>query len=122
MYDAGLLLIAGTDAPYPGVFQGESIHRELELIVDCGLSPLQAITLATKNGSILLEEQDNWGTLGNGKIANILIINGRPDLNISHTRNIEQIIFKGDVLDRDKLKIDNIKDIEYRAADKVESD
>ncbi len=121
MYDAGLLLIAGTDAPYPGVFQGESIHRELELIVASGLTPLQAITLATKNGSILLGEQKNWGTLENGKIANILVINGRPDLNISHTRNIEKIIFKGKILDRDKLKIDNIKDIGYRAAERVEN-
>lgn len=122
MSDAGIVLIAGTDAPYPGVFQGESIHRELELIVDSGLTPLQAITMATKNGSILLKKESEWGTLDAGKMANILIINGRPDLNISDTRKIDQVILKGKLLNRNKLKFDILKDRGFRAADKVETD
>ena len=122
MYDAGLLLIAGTDAPYPGVFQGEGIHRELELIVESGLTPLQAITLATKNAAQLLNKQHEWGTLSKGLIANMLIIVGRPDLDISHTRNIEQVMLKGKFLDRDKLKIDPNKDKGFKAAQKVETD
>src|SRR5437773_4623386 len=44
LLDAGVLLAAGTDAPYPGVFQGEAIHHELELLVAAGMTPLQAIS------------------------------------------------------------------------------
>ncbi len=115
-------MIAGTDAPYPGVFQGEGIHRELELIVESGLTPLQAITLATKNAAQFMKKQDEFGTLDIGKLANILIIDGRPDLDISQTRNIENVIFRGKILDRDELVFDRNSDAGYRVANKVESD
>lgn len=45
---AGILIAAGTDAPYPGDFQGEGIHRELELLVESGLTPLEVITIAQR--------------------------------------------------------------------------
>jgi imidazolonepropionase-like amidohydrolase len=88
MFDAGILIAARTDAPYPGVFLGESIHRELELLVDSGLTPLEAITVATKNAALLIEAEDDWGTLASGKLANVIVIAGRPDRNISQTRNV----------------------------------
>jgi hypothetical protein len=47
LLDQGVLLTAGTDAPYPGDFQGEGIHHELELLVEAGLTPLQVISVAT---------------------------------------------------------------------------
>jgi imidazolonepropionase-like amidohydrolase len=49
--DAGILIAAGTDAPYPGVFQREGLHQELELLVEAGLRPLDAISLATRNAA-----------------------------------------------------------------------
>ena len=78
LHRAGVLLVAGTDAPYPGVFQGEGIHRELELLVEAGLSPLEAIESATRNAAVLIGA-DDWGTLTRGSVADLIVVNGRPD-------------------------------------------
>ena len=75
-------MIAGTDAPYPGDFQGEGIHHELELLVESGLTPIDAISSATRNASQLMKASNDWGTLESGRLADLLVINGRPDQNI----------------------------------------
>lgn len=116
LFDAGVLLAAGTDAPYPGVSQGEGIHRELELLVEAGLSPLEAITVATKNAALLMNAGDEWGTLAPGRVANLILIAGRPDKRISETRQIEMVIQAGKILDREKLKFDLRRDGGFRAA------
>jgi imidazolonepropionase-like amidohydrolase len=77
LWNAGVLLIAGTDAPYPGDFQGEGLHHELELLVEAGLTPLEAISSATRNASQLMNAAD-WGTLEPGKLADVLVIDGQP--------------------------------------------
>ncbi len=110
LFDSGILLSAGTDAPYPGVFMGEGIHRELELLVEAGLTPLEAITAATKNAALLMEDQEEWGTLTPGKLANVLVVSGRPDKAISQTRNVDIVILQGKILDRKQLKFDEKKD------------
>lgn len=56
----------------------------------------------------------DWGTLEPGKIANVLIIAGRPDKNISDTRKIETVIQSGKLVDREKLKFDVKKDPGFR--------
>lgn len=111
---AGVMLVAGTDAPYPGVFLGEGIHRELELLVEAGLSPLEAISTATKNPAILMKQQGDWGTLTPGALADILIIDGDPSTNISDTRRIETVIQGGQVIDRAMLVFDEKKDRGFR--------
>jgi imidazolonepropionase-like amidohydrolase len=116
LIDGGILVAAGTDAPYPGVSQGEGIHRELELLVEAGLSPLEAITVATRNAALLMNAADEWGTLAPGKVANIILIAGRPDQKISETRNVEMVIQAGKVLDRERLKFDVRKDPGFRVA------
>jgi imidazolonepropionase-like amidohydrolase len=101
IFDAGIPLIAGTDND--GLFTGEELHFELELLVDAGLTPLEAITTATKNAAMLMKDEEEWGTLEIGKRADIILVNGRPDKNISDTRNIRLVMKKGRVLDREKL-------------------
>jgi imidazolonepropionase-like amidohydrolase len=110
LYDAGLLIAAGTDAPYPGVFQGEGLHHELELLVEAGLSPLAAISLATRNAAQFIGAEKEWGTLEPGRRADLLVIDGRPDLRIQDTRNIVAVIQRGQALDRTKLKLDPAAD------------
>jgi len=111
--DAGILIAAGTDAPYPGDFQGEGIHRELELFVESGLTPLEAITMATKNAATIVNAENRWGSLEAGKFADILILDGKPDQNIRDTRNIVAVVKEGTILDRNKLKLDPAKDPGY---------
>ena len=114
LFDAGVLLAAGTDAPYPGVFQGEGVHREMELLVEAGLTPLQAITIATSNAARLMDAEGEWGSLEPGKVANLIVVDGRPDKNISDTRKIDTVILRGHVLDREKLRFDPDKDPGFR--------
>jgi imidazolonepropionase-like amidohydrolase len=106
LHDAGIMLVAGTDAPYPGVTLGEGVHRELELLVEAGLTPLEAIRTATLNAAIHMGDEAEWGTLAAGKRADILMIDGRPDETIADTRNIELVIQRGKVLDRASLVLD----------------
>ena len=101
IFDAGIPLVAGTGND--GLFTGEDLHFELELLVDAGLTPLEAITTATKNAAKLMGDEDKWGTLEPGKRADILLVNGRPDKNISDTRNIKLVMKKGRVIEREKL-------------------
>ncbi len=105
LFEAGFLLAAGTDAPYPGVFQGEGLHRELELIVEAGLRPLDAITIATGNAAKILGAEAEWGTLAPGRLANLLVINGRPDQRIQDSRNIELVMLRGRIIEREKLRL-----------------
>jgi imidazolonepropionase-like amidohydrolase len=104
LWDAGVLIAAGTDGAYPGDSQGEGLHRELELLVEAGLTPLQAIQSATQNASIIVEGNKEWGTIEKGKLANLLLIDGKPDQNIHDTRRITEVIYRGKILDREKLK------------------
>lgn len=119
LFDAGILLVAGTDAPYPGVFLGEGLHRELELLVESGLTPLQTLTAATKNPAILMNVENDWGTLEAGKRADILVVSGNPAENIGDTRLINMVIQGGRVLDRSALEYDPATDPGFRTGVKV---
>ncbi len=116
-----MLLIASTDAPYPGVFQGEGIHRELELLVDAGLTPLQAITVAMKNAARLMGDGATWGTLSPGQRADLVVVRGRPDRTIGDTHKIELVIQRGRVLDPDALVFDEASDPGFRESIPVSS-
>jgi len=119
LWNAGVLLAAGTDAPYPGDFQGEGIHHELELLVEAGLTPLEAITSATRNAAQLMNAAADWGTLESGKLANILVVNGQPDRNIQDTQKVEIVIKEGVILDRQQLKFSVARDSGFRTSSPV---
>jgi imidazolonepropionase-like amidohydrolase len=112
--DAGILFAAGTDAVYPGDFQGEGLHRELELLVESGLSPLEAITAATKNAAGIVRASGQWGTLEPGKLADVLIVDGKPDQRIGDTRRVVTVIKEGSILDRVALRLDHSRIPDYQ--------
>ena len=117
--DAGVLVVAGTDAPYPGVFQGEGIHRELELLVEAGLTPLQAITVATHNAARLMGASDEWGAIAPGMAADLLVVRGNPADDIEATRDIVAVIQRGVVLDRSQLVFSALDDLGFRTVGSV---
>jgi imidazolonepropionase-like amidohydrolase len=112
---AGVPLAAGTDAPYPGVFQGEGLHRELELLVAAGLTPLQALRLATYDAARVLQADGEWGSLRPGLKADVLVVAGRPHERISDTRRIDVVIQGGRRLERAALRFDIRRDGGHRA-------
>jgi len=113
-FDARILLATGTDAPYPAVFQGEGVHHELELLVEAGLTPLQALKAATYDAARIMKAENDWGSLVAGRRANVLIVAGHPADRISDTRKIETVIFNGKILDRAALRFDPKRDPGYR--------
>lgn len=114
LLDAGVLLAAGTDAPYPGVFQGEGVHHELELLVEAGLTPLQAIRAATYDAARIMKAESDWGSLQSGRRANIMIVAGKPAEHIADTHKVETVILDGKILDRRALRFDLARDAGFR--------
>ena len=104
LYQSGVLLTAGTDAPYPGDMQGEGLHRELELLVEAGFTPLEAISIATQNAARFIGAND-WGTIQPGKLATLIIVDGRPDRDISQTRKVVGVYVAGRQIDRGSLRL-----------------
>ena len=93
-FKAGGLLIVGTDPTgYGGVIAGYANSRAIELLVEAGLTPLEAIQVATLNGAKYLEIEDELGTIEAGKIADLVIVKGNPASRIQALRNVE-IVFK----------------------------
>ena len=100
----GKMMIGGTDSPaYPTLWAGESMHRELELMVMAGISPLDAIKSCTYNGAKIMRGEARYGSPQTGMEADLMLVKGRPWKNISDTRNIQQVFLKGKLVDRDKL-------------------
>jgi imidazolonepropionase-like amidohydrolase len=94
---AGGLLLAGPDSFAPaGIVPGFSDHREIELLVEEGFTPVEAIRIATLNGAIFLGRQNQIGSVAAGKNADLLIVKGDPAAHISDIENV-QIVFKDGV-------------------------
>ncbi|MGB6578101.1 MAG: amidohydrolase family protein [Streptosporangiaceae bacterium] len=97
--DAGVTLLAGTDAPNPGTVFGASLHRELELLVRCGISPAQALAAATIEPARVFGLA-NRGRVGAGQRADLVLVSGNPLTDITATRAIERIWRAGTGCDR----------------------
>ncbi|MCC9138885.1 amidohydrolase family protein [Pontibacter silvestris] len=97
MYEAGIKVTMGTDSgAQPIRAQGFSEHLELQLMTEAGLTPLQAITIVTRNGAELLKIDDEYGTLQIGKKANFVVLGGNPVEDIKNTRNIVAVWADGE--------------------------
>ena len=100
---AGVPLLAGTDAFNPFVYAGFGIQEELALMVASGLTPLQALRTATLNPAIVFGATDYSGTVAPGKIADLVLLDGNPLENIGNTRRIRAVVLDGRLLPRSKL-------------------
>jgi imidazolonepropionase-like amidohydrolase len=93
----GGLLIAGLDPTgNGGVVPGFGDQREIELLVEAGFSPVEAIKIATLNGAVYLGRQDQIGSIAAGKNADLVVVKGDPSTKISEIENVE-IVFKDGV-------------------------
>jgi imidazolonepropionase-like amidohydrolase len=101
---AGGLLLAGPDpVGLNGDVPGFSDRREIELLVDAGFGPVEAIRIATLNGATYLGRDHTIGSVAVGKNADLLVVRGDPAVHISDIENIEMVIKDGVVYDRQKL-------------------
>ncbi|MEY2563800.1 MAG: hypothetical protein QOH88_1993 [Verrucomicrobiota bacterium] len=103
LHAAGVRILAGTDAPMPLVYPGFSLHKELELLVESGLSPADALRSATIWPAEFLGLSDKGGSIAVGKRADLLLLDANPLSRISHTQRIRAVVLDGRLLERADL-------------------
>jgi hypothetical protein len=94
MKRAGVKIMAGTDLPPNGL----TLHEELSLLVEAGLTPMEALQAATRNPAEFLGRLDTLGTVEQGKIADLVLLDANPLEDIRNTRKIHAVIFGGKVI------------------------
>ena len=91
LHRAGIPIVAGTDQAVPGY----SLHREIELYVQAGFTPMEAIQAATIVPARAMKVDKELGTVEKGKRGDLILINGDPLQDIHNTRNVEYVITNG---------------------------
>ncbi len=94
LYDAGIPVAVGTDAGMPGTFHGFATLRELELMVQAGMTPAQALTAATGVSAKALGVEAERGTIAVGKAADLVLVQGKPDERIADVYQTKRV-FRG---------------------------
>jgi len=95
VHDRGGLIVTGTDPVIPILLPGYSVHRELENLVAAGLSPLEAIQAATLNAATALRLDSHKGSIDAGKIADLVVVDGNPDVDITAIGNTVMVFKNG---------------------------
>ena len=103
MNQSGVALLAGTDSACEGGLPGDSLHTELALLVDAGLSPLEALRSATLEPARYFESTDSMGVIAAGAVADLVLLDRNPLEDIANTRRIHAVILRGRVLKRADL-------------------
>lgn len=101
---AGIPIGVGTDAGVGGTYHGWSTLHEMELLVQSGMTPLQAVTAGTGVSAALVGESADRGTIAPGKIADLLLVQGEPDRNINDIENTKAVFLGGRQMDLQALE------------------
>ena len=107
-HEAGGLLINGTDSP-GAALPGWSLHQEMELFVEAGLTPMEALLTTTLNNAKVLGKEGELGTIEAGKYADLVILDADPLQDITNTQEIHLVIKDGLVLDPELLLEENLE-------------
>jgi len=99
----GVRFLAGTDITIPYTYPGFSLHDELKLFVEAGLTPMQALETATANPAQLLGLSKTWGRVAPGYVANLVLLNADPLADISNTQRIDSVVLNGNLFLRAQL-------------------
>lgn len=92
LYDSGITLVAGTDD-----LPGFTLHRELEMYVQAGISAPETLRIATLNGAKVLQRESDLGSIAPGKLADMIVVDGDPARRISDIRNTDLVVKDGKV-------------------------
>ena len=98
LHSAGVRIAAGTDSGTPGVVIGKGLHKELEPMVEAGISPMDAVMAGTRNAADNLGRASELGTIEPGKLADIIAVSGDPLKDIRDTREIKLVVKDGKTL------------------------
>jgi imidazolonepropionase-like amidohydrolase len=101
---AGGFLMAGSDPTGPGLLGGYADQREIELLVEGGFTPVEAIKVATYNGAFFLGRSESTGSIAAGKNADLVVVKGDPTRDINTVENVEVVFKDGVAYDPAKLE------------------
>ena len=107
LWDAGIPIVMGTDAGNIGTLHGPSVFREMALMRDAGLTPLQVLRSATTNGARAMGRTD-IGAVAEGKLADLVLLDADPLADVANFSHAERVI-KGGVVYEPKALIDSIR-------------
>jgi imidazolonepropionase-like amidohydrolase len=95
LFSAGIPVAVGTDAGMPGTFHGASTLHEMELLVKSGLSPMQALMAGTSISARAMGVLNERGTIAPGKLADLVLVDGKPDEEIADIRKTRRVFLGG---------------------------
>jgi imidazolonepropionase-like amidohydrolase len=93
--DAGVRMLAGTDYYLFGLTPGFGVHRELQTLVQAGLSPFEALETATRNPAEFLGEASDAGTVAVGKVANLVVLDANPLVDVRNAMRRTGVVVRG---------------------------
>jgi predicted amidohydrolase YtcJ len=106
MHAAGMDVLVGSDTAVLNVYPGDAVHREMQYFVtELGMTPADAIERATRRSAQLLRLGDTIGTVERGKVADLVLLDADPLVDIRHTRQIDAVVVRGRVHDRAALDL-----------------
>ena len=97
-------MLIGSDAPNPGSVPGIGLHRELELFVKVGYTPYEALRIATRDAAEFAGVIDSIGTIERGRLADLVVLDANPLVDIRNARRIRAVVLQGRVLTADTLR------------------
>jgi imidazolonepropionase-like amidohydrolase len=104
MRRAGVEFLAGTDALNPYCFPGFSLHDELALLVQAGLTPMESLQTATLNPARYLGKEKDLGTIEKGKLADLVLLDANPLQDINNTQKINAVVVGGKLIPKSELQ------------------
>lgn len=104
MYRAKVGILAGTDIFNPYLYPGFSLHEELELLVEAGLTPFAALQTATVNPARFFGKEKEFGTIEKGKLADLVLLEANPLESIGNTQKIAAVVVHGRYLPKESLQ------------------
>jgi len=114
LHKSGVGILAGTDVPsVPFTYPGSSLHEELQLLVEAGLTPLDALRSATSGPAEFFGVREHLGTVEAGKRAELVLLDADPLADIRNTQRINAVISRGRIYRRPSLD----KMLEFAEAD-----
>ena len=105
---AGVRIAMGSDAGNAGMLHGATVLRELQLMNEAGMTPMQVIVAATRNAAEVTGQGENLGTLEAGKLADIIVVNGDPLVDLSALGNVELVVKNGKIIDPGELEFKEV--------------
>jgi hypothetical protein len=103
LHDAGAGLLLGSDSPQIFNVPGFAIHRELEYLVDAGLTPYEALVTGTVNPARFFDQSSTFGAIEAGLEADLVLLDDNPLENIEATRRIHGVMLRGEWMSRENL-------------------